>query len=66
MGWKWIVENWANTQKNSHGLADDVVVMMFQKTFVKLYTVRKELSFGLAICYLSDKWVNILHAWMVN
>ena len=30
------------------------------------HTVTKELSFGLAICYLSDKWVNILHAWTVN
>ena len=30
------------------------------------YTTNRELSFQQAICYLSFRWVNILHAWTVN
>ena len=29
-------------------------------------TVKRELLFQQAICYLSFKWVNILHAWTEN
>ena len=30
------------------------------------YTVKRELSFQQAICYLGFRWVNILHAWTEN
>ena len=42
---------------------DNMVVLILRH---RQFTVKRELLFQQAICYLSLRWVNILHAWTVN
>ena len=57
----WQVVFWAQVTCGSFGTVD--LTRIEHKT---IYTVIRELSFLKDICYLSFRWVNILHAWTVN